>query len=168
MPPFLGIGRYLVVGGVGGGRKKSWWTSMQCLICWLFFTIKVITKHTLLKSFDWCWYINMYIIWCYITCWMIVIIVYTLDSSTQRSSARLLFIKIINIGYFKFLYHDHWQISNGIWFLKNTSKWIIYFSILYIKLFKTLYAFIFLTSMTSCSQHLFYCLTYIELFFRDV
>lgn len=119
--------------GVGGGRKKSWWTSMQCLICWLFFTIKVITKHTLLKSFDWCWYIDMYIIWCYITCWMIVIIVYTLDSSMQRGRARLLFIKIINIGYFKFHYHDHWQISNGIWFLKNTSKWIIYFSSLYIK-----------------------------------
>lgn len=72
-------------------------TSMQCLICWLFFTIKVITKHTLLKSFDWCWYIDMYIIWCYITCWMIVIIVYTLDSSMQRGRARLLFIKIINI-----------------------------------------------------------------------
>lgn len=120
--------------GVGGGRKKSWWTSMQCLICWLFFTIKVMTKHTLLKSFDWCWYIDMYIIWCYITCWMIVIIVYTLDSSMQRGRARLLFIKIINILAALnsiIITIDKYPMEYD--FLNNTSKWIIYFSSLYIK-----------------------------------
>lgn len=121
--------------GVGGGRKKSWWTSMQCLICWLFFTIKVITKHTLLKSFDWCWYINMYIIWCYIT--------YMLNDShnclyigqqhAERQGEIIVYKNHQYIGCFKFHYHYYWQISNGIWFLNNTSKWIIYFSSLYIK-----------------------------------
>lgn len=42
MPHLLGL--YLTDRWWWGWEEKSWWTWMQCPICWLFF--KVITRHT--------------------------------------------------------------------------------------------------------------------------
>lgn len=114
--------------GVGGGRKKSWWTSMQCLICWLFFKTHSFEVFWLVLVHQYVHYLMLYnMLNDSHNC------LYIGQQHAERQGEIIVYKNHQYIGCFKFHYHYYWQISNGIWFLNNTSKWIIYFSSLYIK-----------------------------------